>query len=100
MLCMQLNHDVTMEPATIDMNFTERTVMGSEPELSSTITTRLTIFDQALQPTAMARAAPTVIPTSTQVSSAPVRRHKPTAYSKGTVIRNGPPWLGSDRVRR
>jgi len=68
---MQLNHDVTMDPTTIGMDFTERTIMGPEPELSSTITTRITIFDQALQPIAMARAVPTVIPTST----VPTRRY-------------------------
>lgn len=63
------------------MNFTERTVMGSEPELSSTITTRVTIFDQALQPIAMVRAAPTLDPAN-EVSSASLRRYSPTANGK------------------
>lgn len=78
---MQLNYDVTMEPATIGMNFTERTVKGSEPELSSTIMTRVTIFDQAPQPIAMARDRAKRHPDFDRFIA---KTRSPTAYTKGS----------------
>lgn len=82
---MQLNYDVTMEPATIGMNFTKRTVMGSEPELSSTITTRVTIFDQALQPIAMAGDRANRHPDLDRFIA---KTRSPTAYTKGIRTNN------------
>lgn len=70
---MQLNYDVTMESTTI--------VMGSEPELSSTITTRVTIFDKALQSIAIAGDHAHRRPDPDRFIA---KTRSPTAYTKGS----------------